>query len=264
MEKFELIINEKYNEFVNNKIDDTYQKLYTTNSKDEFIKRIMFIFSCLHQLLNNYLKEFNNRINTIEKHYRAEDSRQLIILIDTIFDLKENTNSSQYSFKMDNRYESYLKQIRPCLKQTLGTSIPETIKEISIIKYDSIFKLDFDESVFIHLNESSEQILKSVSTRDSRFINMTLDEKLENINQALENVLKINGKYIDIDSEEWFCNVVSEENIKDYRKLTHCFRHGEGSSLAERKGYSENQKIFLINFGITILNAIIKSKEAKI
>ena len=107
-----------------------------------------------------------------------------------------------------------------------------------------------------------------VSNRNASFENMSIDEKLGNINISIENILKDDrGKYKDINYEDLFLNFISEDDVKKYRDRTHCFRHGSNKSLKEREELIEKQKIFLINYGLVILNTIsnydFENKESK-
>ena len=45
---------------------------------------------------------------------------------------------------------------------------------------------------------------------------------------------------------------------RSYRKKMQCFRHCTDEAIAERKTYSEEQKIFLVDYGLTIVKAIYK------
>ena len=44
--------------------------------------------------------------------------------------------------------------------------------------------------------------------------------------------------------------------VKNYRKQMQCFRHCTDEAIAERKTYSEEQKTFLVDYGLTIVKAI--------
>ena len=90
--------------------------------------------------------------------------------------------------------------------------------------------------------------------------------KLEEINNVIENILKINNKWADIDYKNESFDFISNDSVIKYRKLIHCFRHGSEDSIKEREKISKNQKEFLINYGITIcellLNAIRNKNES--
>ena len=44
--------------------------------------------------------------------------------------------------------------------------------------------------------------------------------------------------------------------VKNYRKKMQCFRHCTDEAIEERKTYSEEQKNFLVDYGLTMVKAI--------
>ncbi|MDD2391566.1 MAG: hypothetical protein PHU94_01335 [Bacilli bacterium] len=110
-----------------------------------------------------------------------------------------------------------------------------------------------------HLVKSSKglkDIFKTISTRNSNFENMGLEEKLQEICNAIENMLKINGNFVTIDYEKYSFGFISEKKVINFRKKTQCFRHADEKSIKERESFSETDKNFCINFGLTICNLI--------
>lgn len=108
----------------------------------------------------------------------------------------------------------------------------------------------------IDVNDSVNKKFIEISTRQASFDNMYIDEKLAEIANLIENLLKQNGKFITPKYEDVCCGFIDDTIVKNYRKKMQCFRHCTDEAIAERKAYSENQKTFLINYGLTIVNAI--------
>lgn len=241
----ELLINSKFDHIDISKIEDNYKKIYgIATTYDTYNKRINFIFAYTHQKLNYYLEKFNKCIHKT-KHYSANDSRELIKIIKFIYELKEGTNNSKYEFILNNVYLKYLKEIENFLKETNGSDIPSNIEEIKLIKYEKIFDLKSNSICIVNPTNEVEEILKLVSNRKVSFENMSIDEKLCNINISIENILKNDkDKYKDIDYKDFFLNFISEDDVKKYRDKTHCFRHGSNKSLKEREELTEKQKYF--------------------
>lgn len=71
---------------------------------------------------------------------------------------------------------------------------------------------------------------------------MDIDEKLGYINMAIENILLVDKKYIQVDSKNMFFDLITNEDIKNYRIKTHCFRHGSEVMIIKRSNFTENQK----------------------
>lgn len=69
-------------------------------------------------------------------------------------------------------------------------------------------------------------------------------------------MLKQNGKFITPKYEDVCCEFINDDIVKRYRRKMQCFRHCTDEAIAERKTYSEAQKTFLVDYGLTIVKAI--------
>lgn len=110
----------------------------------------------------------------------------------------------------------------------------------------------------LFISEDLDEEFRKISTGEISFVKMSLDDKLIQISNLIENFLKEDGKYIELDYDFITLGFIPEINIKNFRKKIHCFRHSTKESLKERNSYSENQKMFMVQFGITILTVIHK------
>ena len=119
-----------------------------------------------------------------------------------------------------------------------------------------IIKKSHNSSIIVEsdLNE----IFKKISNRNADFDSMTKDEKLEEICNAIENLLKDGKKWLDVDYEAETFGLITKDSVLNYRKKIQCFRHCADASIQERKSILDNQKDFLINYGITICDFIFK------
>ena len=88
------------------------------------------------------------------------------------------------------------------------------------------------------------------------FQNMSTDEKLAEIANLIENMLKKDGKFQSLDYTKICFDYIDGDMIKRYRKQIQCFRHSAPESIHERETFSKEQKVFLIDLGLTILKAI--------
>lgn len=93
-----------------------------------------------------------------------------------------------------------------------------------------------------------------ISTRGAEFDGMAVDEKLQNLNNLIENLLKPSskGSYLSLDYDEVFYGFISEEDIKQYRKRTQSFRHATEDTLRERASIPEEEKKLLAELGVFI------------
>lgn len=87
---------------------------------------------------------------------------------------------------------------------------------------------------FQQIEEELSKKIQMISTRGAEFDNMTIEEKLKELSNLLENMLKLNGKFINVDYANIFLGYITEENVKEYRKIIHYFRHATEEALNER------------------------------
>lgn len=112
------------------------------------------------------------------------------------------------------------------------------------------------KSNHIEITDSINQKFIEISTRQSSFNNMSTDEKLAEIANLIEYMLKKDGKFLTIDYSLVCFDYINEETVKAYRHKLQCFRHSSDESIAERASYTNEQKAFLIDYGLVIIKAI--------
>lgn len=95
------------------------------------------IFSILHSNIND-LFEFLNYKNSSNGHYNAEDSRQLLDIIEQIKTLQAKLTNT-YKFKIDNYYSEIIYNCKKFLSMSGGSTIPDGFQNIDIIEERAIF-----------------------------------------------------------------------------------------------------------------------------
>ena len=108
----------------------------------------------------------------------------------------------------------------------------------------------------IELVDVIEKKFKEISNRQASFQNMSTDEKIAEIANLIENMLKKNGNFLSLNYSQICFDYIDEDKIKKYRKQIQCFRHSSEQAIRERKFFTKEQKTFLIDFGLTVLKAI--------
>lgn len=108
----------------------------------------------------------------------------------------------------------------------------------------------------IEIDDMIDRKFVEISNRQASFDSMSTDEKLAEIANLIENLLKKNGKFIALDYTKICFDYVTDEIVTSYRKKMHCFRHATNDAVAERKNYTEEQKNFFIDYGLTIVKVI--------
>lgn len=114
------------------------------------------------------------------------------------------------------------------------------------------------KSNHIVIDNLIDQKFIEISNRQASFNNMSTNEKLSEIANLIENMLKKNGHFIKPDYSPICFDYISDETVTSYRKKMQCFRHASSEAIVERSSYSEEQKNFFVDFGLTIIKVIHK------
>lgn len=85
------------------------------------------------------------------------------------------------------------------------------------------------------------------------FYLLYLNEEIANL---IENMLKKNGNFMEPDYNKIAFDYIDNDSIIKYRKQIQCFRHATDEALAERAKFTDDQKDFLIQHGISIVTLI--------
>ena len=120
--------------------------------------------------------------------------------------------------------------------------------------------LTFEKEATIKIENNIDKMFMEISTRNARFENMTIDEKIKEIANLIETLLYVDGNYIKLDYSKHCFEYVDDEIIKKYRKQIQCFRHSSNNALEERKQFGDEEKEFIIDYGITIIKLIYSFK----
>lgn len=112
------------------------------------------------------------------------------------------------------------------------------------------------KSNHIGIDNSIDQKFIEISNRQASFNNMSTDEKLSEIANLIENMLKKEGNFITPDYSSICFDYISNETVTSYRKKMQCFRHATNEAILERNSYSEKQKNFFVDFGLTIIKVV--------
>lgn len=164
MEEFiEIFIKNKANE-IPDKYTESVNKFlpfYTTIQNDD----LAYLFAYLHFSYNSLFEFLNNKIS-VNRHYNADASRELIFVIDLYNKLNKSLNKTKYEFILDKQYLEILNICETFLSSSGGSSIPEDFLKIDIIEIKPIFRLlNFSESADIisqdvKINIQSEKMVK--------------------------------------------------------------------------------------------------------
>ena len=164
MEEFiEIFIKNKANEIPDKYTENINKFLpfYTTIQNDD----LAYLFAYLHFSYNSLFEFLNNKIS-VNRHYNADASRELIFVIDLYNKLNKSLNKTKYEFILDKQYLEILNICETFLSSSGGSSIPEDFLKIDIIEIKPIFRLlNFSEladiiSQDVKINMQSEKMVK--------------------------------------------------------------------------------------------------------
>ena len=104
------------------------------------------------------------------------------------------------------------------------------------------------------LESDLEKIVQEISIRNVKFTEMSSNEKLQTIRNAFDNIGKKCKNYIEIDYGLISNGLITNDMVLSFQKDLQCFRHGDVSMIEKRDSFSEQNKLFMIDYGIVILN----------
>ena len=106
------------------------------------------------------------------------------------------------------------------------------------------------------MEEDIDYLFEKISTRNARFNSMSENEKLKELGNLIENMLLHDEKFKKLDYSDLTFNYINDDIVKDFRNKVQCFRHASDEALEERQSFSNEQKKFLIDYGIIIIKSI--------
>ena len=110
----------------------------------------------------------------------------------------------------------------------------------------------------IGVGDDLDRRIQMISSCNAAFHEMVVDEKLEMLANLIENLLKVDDRFVSVDYQSAMLGFVDEDNVKGYRKTLQCYRHTSNGAIAERAGFTDDQKEFLIDYGVTVCKALAK------
>jgi predicted nucleotide-binding protein len=201
----DIFIKNKYNEMSEYYIKDInkFIPFYFDISNDE----LTYLFAYLHYKFNILFEFVNYKMNvndnmSINHHYNANESRELISTISLYQKLNNILKNSKFFFKIDNEYLKIIYMCKTFLEESGGSTIPESFKNIDIIETQPIFNLIslssknnkdisiIKNKVFIvhgHDNETKQEVarfiekigLQAIILHEQANSGMTIIEKIE-------------------------------------------------------------------------------------
>jgi eukaryotic-like serine/threonine-protein kinase len=95
------------------------------------------MFAVLHKRFNQHFEAINGRAKST-RHFWASDSRDLIGLIDELYQDLHDLKRAGIEIEFDQRYQDAIERCRPWLSPSGGSTVPDDFKLIEIVKYEPI------------------------------------------------------------------------------------------------------------------------------
>ncbi|MFA9396830.1 MAG: hypothetical protein ACERKV_00995 [Clostridiaceae bacterium] len=211
----------------------------------------------LFEMESGYVLDFSN--NSFERFIKG------IIDIDIYQDKGYEINCSKANkLRQIFETESNLK-VAKLISELLNYCEDYKLKNNKLTDYDekkiyeikkAIEYLEKEDSEKVVVIGEIDELIQKISTRNAQFNQMALDEKLKEIGNLIEYLLKKDGKYITLNYDNISLGFIKENDVIKLKKKIQCFRHSSQESIKERNEYTENQKQFMVELGIVICNLI--------
>lgn len=210
-----------------------------------------------------YFNELNDVLNSLKKalifsirDLRNNEFYNLIFIFCVYFLKKEKIKLNPFDL---DYIDLSVANLESCL-QTTNLYIRDVIldncaykereKFIHSLKIDNISSLNIQNEVLTY-----DDIIKLSGFNN--WEDSKIKQYIIKMSDTIENVLKENGKYKEIQFYKWDYKL-SNDLIKEWRKISHIARHKNKETLEEWTNMSKDDKITLFHIGISICIKILK------
>ena len=179
-------LNNIFNNFIHFSNIDFKAKQQYIDIYNDYDNKIKPYFIYFHQELDELLRYMNDRV--INGHYTANESRELICIIEQINELQSILKNTNYSFSLDDDYKKCIDYCYTFLSTSGGSEIPKEYKKITLKRYEPIFKIN--ESLIINTQKSLEKVKLKLKGNGAYANVYTFKEPLTNKNFAMKKLKK--------------------------------------------------------------------------
>jgi eukaryotic-like serine/threonine-protein kinase len=128
----ELMLGDLANRYAKEPASDAFTRLYIDD------ERFGGVFASLHERLNDHFVAINDRARST-RHYWADNSRELIALIDELGDAIGTLRRAGFGVSFREDYDAAVRRCEPWLSMNGGSAVPEDFEPIDIVKYEPVF-----------------------------------------------------------------------------------------------------------------------------
>ncbi|MEU6191534.1 protein kinase family protein [Nocardia sp. NPDC047038] len=109
-----------------------YSRLYAEDM------RFGVVFAHLHEQLNRHFTAINDRARST-RHYWAENSRELIALLDDLDETLATLRRAGVEVALRKGYAAAVERCRPWLSTSQGSTVPEDFETIELARFEPVF-----------------------------------------------------------------------------------------------------------------------------
>lgn len=95
------------------------------------------IFAVIHERLNGHFRFMNTKMAT-GRHFNADDSRDLIELIQQISDMRKSLKRAGVTFEVREDYRKLIEECKSFLVYSGGSPIPDSVERIEIERFEAV------------------------------------------------------------------------------------------------------------------------------
>lgn len=192
----EVFISNKCNEIptLETSSINNFLPFYTEISNDN----IAYLFAYYHYKFNNLFQFMNYKLTSNNHHYNAEESRELIRVIDDLESLNSTLKVTKYNFNIDITYLKIINVSKTFLSGYGGSPIPDDFKKISIIEAKPIFMMNSTitvENIKVGLKLIGEGSYAQVLKYKDKFYNKTFALKRAKLNLNDKELVRFKREY---------------------------------------------------------------------
>lgn len=220
-------------------------KGFYNNVKPEIL---IEIFSIIHSNFNELFKFLNSK-NSFGRggHFNANESRELISLIEFTELLLANLKEYNIRFSINKPYSTYIKECSVFLSKSNGSTIPETLGKLNIIESKAIFE-----------NEQSINI-KNLSTANTNY----------KLNYIGEGSYAIIHKYKDENYNQFIVRKKAKKNLSEveYQRFRNEFlelKRLDSPFIIKVFSYNEADCSYLMEYIDETLDSYISKNNSKL
>ncbi len=203
----EIFINNKSNQIPSEESNyiNNFLPFYTDVKNDN----IAFLFAYYHYKFNSLFSFMNSKLNSNNQHYNADQSRELMAIIDDLESVSKELKHTKYNFNLDTDYLKIIELCKMFLSGNGGSLIPDDFKKVSIIEAKPIFHINSTitvENVKLGLKLIGEGSYAQVLKYKDKFYNKTFalkrakhnlnDKELQRFKREYKSMKSLNSPYI--------------------------------------------------------------------